>query len=52
LSQVNTHNTSGFPASSAGQALLEFIPMKIGAGMTKLKTSNLNFLKLKNLLEM
>jgi len=24
----------GFPASSAGQALLEFIPMKIGAGMT------------------
>jgi hypothetical protein len=27
----------GFPASSAGQALLEFIPMKIGAGMTTLK---------------
>jgi hypothetical protein len=25
---------TGFPASSAGQALLEFIPMKIGAGMT------------------
>ncbi len=25
----------GFPASSAGQALLEFIPMKIGAGMTE-----------------
>jgi hypothetical protein len=25
---------SGFPASSAGQALLEFIPMEIGAGMT------------------
>jgi len=25
---------SGFPAPSAGQALLEFIPMEIGAGMT------------------
>jgi len=25
---------SGFPSSSAGQALLEFIPMEIGAGMT------------------
>ena len=24
----------GFPASSAGQALLEFIPIKIGAGIT------------------
>jgi hypothetical protein len=24
----------GFPASSAGQALLEFIPLEIGAGMT------------------
>jgi hypothetical protein len=24
----------GFPASSAGQALLEFTPMKIGTGMT------------------
>jgi hypothetical protein len=27
---------AGFPASSAGQALLEFIPMEIGAGMTSL----------------
>ena len=26
----------GFPASSAGQALLEFIPIGIGAGMTNL----------------
>jgi len=25
---------TGFPASSAGQALLEFIPVKTGAGMT------------------
>jgi len=25
----------GFPASSAGQALLEFIPMEIGTGMTE-----------------
>jgi hypothetical protein len=24
----------GFPASSAGQALLDFIPVKTGAGMT------------------
>jgi len=30
---------SGFPASSAGQALLEFIPMKIGAGMTFLEVA-------------
>jgi hypothetical protein len=30
---------SGFPASSAGQALLEFIPMKIGAGMTFLEAA-------------
>jgi hypothetical protein len=33
----------GFPASSAAQALLEFIPMEIGAGMTNLKTTYLNF---------
>ena len=38
---------SGFPASSAGQALLEFIPMKIGAGMTNQKTTTLNFRNLK-----
>jgi hypothetical protein len=33
----------GFPASSAAQALLEFIPIEIGAGMTNLKTAYLNF---------
>jgi hypothetical protein len=33
----------GFPASSAGQALLEFTPMKIGAGMTSLKTTHHHF---------
>jgi len=37
----------GFPASSAGQALLEFIPMKIGAGMTNRKDTNLNARSLK-----
>ena len=33
---------SGFPASSAGQALLEFIPMEIGAGMTSPFTLSTN----------
>jgi len=37
----------GFPASSAGQALLEFIPMKIGTGMTNPKDTNLNLRSLK-----
>jgi len=39
--------TPGFPASSAGQALLEFIPMKIGAGMTNPKDTSLNLRSLK-----
>jgi hypothetical protein len=30
----HTTDTPGFPASSAEKALLEFIPMEIGAGMT------------------
>ncbi len=30
------------PRIKCGQALLEFIPMKIGAGMTDLKNVNLN----------
>jgi hypothetical protein len=40
-------DTPGFPASSAGQALLEFIPMKIGAGMTNPKNTTLNLRSLK-----
>jgi len=40
-------DTPGFPASSAGQALLEFIPIEIGAGMTKAKATSLNFRSLK-----
>jgi hypothetical protein len=31
---ISHKKNPGFLASSAGQALLEFIPMKIGAGMT------------------
>jgi hypothetical protein len=40
-------DTPGFPASSAGQALLKFIPMKIGTGMTNAKATSLNFRSLK-----
>jgi len=32
---MNILERHGFPASSAGQVLLEFIPIKIGAGMKK-----------------
>jgi len=35
--------TLGFPESNSGQALREFIRREIGAGMTKLKTTRLNF---------
>jgi hypothetical protein len=41
-------DTPGFPASSAGQALLEFIPMKIGTGMTNPKDTNLNLRSLES----